>query len=593
MPDKSAHSAQAQLLQQAQDAVQSGNGDKAAHLLEHIIKQDQAHFAALSLLLDVLYHKAEFDKLEQYLQDGIKAAPQDLRLRILLAQYFLWREYDLRAHDVLQYVLAHQNRNLQALLLLTQCLGRMQRLDEAHAHARLIFRLYGMRLEFLPYVIGTLSACCDLQNLSRFEKLLEEENLHLAPHNLRLLPQDFIFYLRYGINTEGLAQIRQIADSWQKRVRHHVRSIGKMIGGKKRRITRLGFVSQDFFDHPVGRFFQSLPLALSMGLLPDMEIYCYNSAPERAQDKVHKSIKQNATMFRPLHGRSSAEIAEIIRKDEVDILFDLGGHSARSLSWLFALRLAPIQVMWLGWGHTGGAPEIDYVLADSYCTPQSAEMMLEKPWILDCPYMVYAGNVPGVSALPAFVENGHVTFGQPNRIDKWTAESMDRDSAVLRAVPNAKLLVFRPELHNKVLGHHIFQEFSRRGIAPSRITLAENTPQDYAAYFARCDLVLDPHPVCGGATTMDSLLHGVPVLTQSGEMIFSRFSHSFLNYAGLAELSAENRKDFIEKAVALAENPDKILIHRRHLSGFLSNSPLCDIAGQALAWRKACAALLA
>lgn len=357
----------------------------------------------------------------------------------------------------------------------------------------------------------------------------------------------------------------------------------------------IGLVCHNVYQHPVGQYLRPLLQAAVAGQMPQLVFYLYNTGIAPETDPVYGELRANAgPHYRDWRGKNLAALRAEIDRDHISILIDLGGRSPGSQSHLFETRLAPIQMLWLGWGHTPGSAGMDYVIADPHCAPTNTRFMHEDLLIIDAPYM----QIPKLPIAPVdttapVIKNGYVTFGWPNRLDKITMPCFDQAAEILRQLPRSKLLVLRPECAHDFIRDNILAEFRKRDIDAARIEFFANTPDDFGTQLRRIDIVLDPIAVNGGATSMDALAHGVPVVTQPGTQLYQRFTRSFLQYAGMPECVFDQPGDFIAGVVALARDHARLVALRQRLQQKLPQSALLDRALLGRGWNEAMQTVLA
>lgn len=549
-----------------------------------LLENDPANVAALDSIADAFYMEGRLKDAERYFRAAIATAPRDLNLRLMLARLFIRLEYDQQAVDTLDYVLAQDAHNQEALLLLPDALRALGRIDEAHARAKEVLLRFGYRPEFYFYLAGTLRQTLELDDLAQLQP---PENLGLAERRLR--KRKMAGFLADVATSEGKSRLLRWSGS--------VQTVSAAISSEPEHgpKIRVGFVCQELRQHPVGRYFLPVMRALRGRHIPNIDIVVYNTGDDLPNDPVYAEIRGVANgTFRSIKDQPVDQVIQTVRGDKIDVLFDLGGHSPRAATWLFEARLVPLQILWLGWGHTMGSPGIDYLLTDKYCKPADLSGIAEKPAVFPGPYMMIA-ELPEISAkcAPPFRRNGFVTFGQPNRFDKWTKDSIKRDAEIIKQLPGSRLFVFRPDAGAESTRKNIFAAFAQHGIDESRISIRANDAANYGNCFADIDIVLDPIEVSGGATSMDCLMHGVPLLSQVGGQLFQRFSYSFLSYAGLDKLCAYGADEFISIAVALGRDPDRLAeLRGGGVRRAVENSPLCDLAAYGRSWSSFIPALL-
>ena len=565
----------------AQTAADRGDWPSAENFYRRVLRIDAKNIDALNGLADSLYFQGRLIEAESLFRDAVKADPKNLHLRLALARYYMRLEYDAAALDVLSYVLAEDKNHIPALLLIVETLRHIGRIDESHARAKQILKRFGHQPEFYFYLSGILRQCLEFDDLA---KLRDAAGKDFAAAERRLGKRVMVNLLADAGDDQGKQRLWSLGRWSAERLRPALPVVKKQDA-----IYRVGFVCQELRIHPVAQYFKTVISAAESGFMPNLEIYVYNTGDERESDPVFQKIRNfAASRYRHVKNLSVDFTIETIRADGVDVLFDLGGQSPRAATALFENRIAPVQILWLGWGHTSGLAGMDYLLVDRYCKPSDTRYVHEKLAIIDAPYMAIdqLPTIPSATAAP-FMRQRRVTFGQPNRFDKWTPDMIDRDAEILRRVPESRMLVFRPDAGSHAIAKNIQLHFERRGIDPRRIDIRPNAADSYADCLADIDIMLDPIEVSGGATAMDALMHGVPLFTVSGTQLFQRFSYSFLMHAGLGEFCAADTPALIVLAAGLA-NDEKRLMHWRSggVRQAVESSALCDLKNYGAAWSR-------
>jgi predicted O-linked N-acetylglucosamine transferase (SPINDLY family) len=335
---------------------------------------------------------------------------------------------------------------------------------------------------------------------------------------------------------------------------------------------RIGYVSPDFRNHPVGR--SILPL-LTNHDREQVEIFCYASvSPE---DSTTSKLRQCAVSWRDIFRTTDERAAEMIRGDRIDILVDLALHTVGNRLSLFARKPAPVQMTYLGYCSTTGLSAIDYRLSDPFVDPPEIDLSFYSEQTVRLPrnYLCYAplGDAPEVSPPPCLSGDG-VTFGCLNNFMKCSAASLDLWARILQAIPGARLIL------HAWAGEHldrVRERFERGGVSPSRLEFVgkQDWPQ-YMQTYGRIDVALDPFPYNGGITSCDALWMGVPVITLSGKTAVGRVGRSILSNVGLPELVAQTPEQYVQLAVDLANDPDRLRKLRGELRPRLLESPLMD-----------------
>jgi predicted O-linked N-acetylglucosamine transferase (SPINDLY family) len=337
---------------------------------------------------------------------------------------------------------------------------------------------------------------------------------------------------------------------------------------------RVGFLSPDLGLHPVGFFVIGLLENLDRG---QGEAICYSKRLRR--DELTTRLQAAATTWRDVFGWTNERLAEQIRADRIDILFDLAGHTANNQLMVFACKPAPIQVTWAGYVGTTGLKAMDYILADRYEIPPHAEgYYCEKVLRMPDGYVCYnpPSYAPPVSALPA-LERGYVTFGSFNNPAKIGPQVIAVWARILKRLPLARLVLKYQGMDDSGVAGRLGELFAGHGIDPGRLELLGWSPHpELLAHYHRIDLALDPFPYNGGLSTCEALWMGVPVLTCPGETFAGRHSLTHLSTVGLTETISPTLDEYVELAVSLAADLPRLAGIRARLRPQVDASPLCD-----------------
>jgi predicted O-linked N-acetylglucosamine transferase (SPINDLY family) len=346
----------------------------------------------------------------------------------------------------------------------------------------------------------------------------------------------------------------------------------------KRRNTRLkvGYISADFNNHSVGYFFEPLLKSHDKG---SIEIYCYyNNA--RADDTT-KRLMEESEHWRSIVGMNDKDVVNLIKKDSIDILVDLVGHTAKNRLTVFTYKPAPIQVTWLGYPNTTGLSAIDYRFTDDVVDPigRTDDLHSEKLIRLQNGFLCYQGDklLPPNSALPC-LKREHITFGSFNNLSKVTHQVVKIWSKILQSVPNSHLLLKSKQLSDAKTKSRYIEMFKHEGIPENRLELYSWLPgkEEHMELYNSIDIGLDPFPYNGTTTTCEALWMGVPVITMFGNLHAGRVGASIMTHANLENLIAMGTDEYVNMAVKYANNTDYLVKLRNELRSKILRSALCD-----------------
>jgi len=307
------------------------------------------------------------------------------------------------------------------------------------------------------------------------------------------------------------------------------------------------------------------------------ETVCYSD--RIVKDGLTLRLQTAATAWYDVYRMSDDKLAEQIRADEIDILFDLAGHTARNRLLVFARKPAPVQVTWIGYEGTTGLAAIDYLLADGLMIPPGSERH-HRESVLRMPdgYLCYDPPelAPPVGSPPS-AGNGFPTFGSFNNPAKVTPDVVATWSRILRGSPGARLLMKYRGLGDPMVRKRFLDLFAAHGVGPERLDMRPwSSYSEYLATYHEVDVMLDPFPFSGSATTCESLWMGVPVITCPSETFASRHTLRHLTSVGLTETIAANLDSYVDRAIGLATDASTLAVIRSGLRERMSSSPLCD-----------------
>ena len=387
-----------------------------------------------------------------------------------------------------------------------------------------------------------------------------------------------------GVRSSLLMASNYLPETTQEFLADEARKWGELFGAglpwlspleaKRGERLRIGYVSADLHRHPVGTLLRP---ALLFRNRDSFEVYCYSNS--HREDELTAELKGVVDGWRVIAGMSDQNAAELIRRDGIDILVDLSGHTAGNRLTLFARRPAPVQVSWLGYCHTTGMSTVDYLLSDSDTTlPGEEHLYTEQVIRLPNSRFCYMAPsfVPDVDPLPA-LENGFITFGSFNNLSKVNEQVVALWGEVLRAVPDSRLILKWKSLESGVVRQRFRKMFLRQGVDPRRIEFRGGSPHFLMlTEYGDVDIALDPFPFTGGLTTCEALWMGVPVVTLRGSTPISRQTASILKQVGLTDWIADSPDELVAAVTKHASSPADLARLRLGLRERMAASPFCD-----------------
>ena len=279
---------------------------------------------------------------------------------------------------------------------------------------------------------------------------------------------------------------------------------------------------------------------------------------------------------------SDEDAATLIRRDRIDILVDVWGHTANGRLRMFTLKPAPVQIGWINFMQTTGLTCMDYVMhADSMAVPGTEAYFTEEIWRtgeIMAPYRPSPDRHPPVPT-PA-LRNGYITFGSFNNPAKLNDQTIAAWARILKCRPDDRLVLKYGLFVDPVLQRVTQARFAGHGVRPEQLEFRGDTRGPaYTREFQDIDLALDPSPVPGGTTTVDAIANGTPVLVLKGDDFYARTPLPLLLPCGLGELVAENWDDYVEKALEMTADVEALDALRARIRPAFDSSPYRDEAG--------------
>jgi len=409
----------------------------------------------------------------------------------------------------------------------------------------------------------------------------------LAP-NMPELCSSLIFGLHFDANLSPEARF-QAARDWDERFGHPDKvmfPLTKRTLGPRDRL-RIGFVSADFRQHSVAQCLEPLLKHYDKSRI---EISLFAVSPQ--EDEVSARFKSYVDLWRAVTPMSPKDLAERIRRDGIDILIDLSWHTGGNRLSMFPMRPAAVQMSWLGFFASTGLDAIDYRLTDAIMDPPGQTEALHSERLLYLPsVLTYQPNenAPAITPLP-MQRQGRITFAAVSKINRASPAVLDAWAEILQALPDARLIIFSGiDARDTGTLERIRRLFALREIDDERLDIRPRLP--LAEYLSQvsgeADVVLDTFPYPGGVGTMHALWMGVPTLTIAGPSSYERAGASIMMHADLNNFVASDVKDYIAKAIALANNGAELTNIRNNIRTSLSSNILTDGAAFAAAFTEA------
>lgn len=420
-----------------------------------------------------------------------------------------------------------------------------------------------------------LGECC-------FQLGLQQEGMEAYFKALEFDPtsetvwSNLLFHSHYLPNFTAAEQ-RELLRRWHETVCAALPSPAPSLTARPREAgkkLRIGLFSPGFCSHPVGRM--AGPALFLLSKLPDCELYFYSSTlhPDE-RDPLRRMLRKAASKWVEIGTWPDERLYRAVMADKPDIAVDMAGHGMGGIMTLFARRLAPVQVKWVGaLFDTTGLPQMDYLLSDRFETPEGSDAHYAEK-LVRLPHSYISYDLQDCGDTERLKPDSPFCFGSFNNIYKLNSEIAGVWSAVLKRVPGSVLLLKTPFLRHPEAQEAARALFTAHGVAAERILTEGPSPHgELMQTYRRVDIALDSWPYTGGLTTLEALWMGVPVVTMPGPSFAGRHALSHLCNAGLESLVANSAEEYIDIAVRLAGDRNLLRDLRILLPYSLAQSPL-------------------
>ena len=409
---------------------------------------------------------------------------------------------------------------------------------------------------------------CNWQDIAADTRALLEEVDRDDPETARLL-------LPFGLLPieSTPQQQRRLGERRVKTLTRHVTPLPAP-GPRRPGPIRVGYLSSDFYHHATAVLMIEL---LERRDTRRFETFLYSHSRDD-DSAMARRVRAACEHFVDVTESGNCAVAKRIRDDGIDILIDLKGHTRDSRMDLMAYRPAPVQAAYLGYPATTGADFVDYIVGDRIVTPLAhaahySEHIAQlsgcyqpndaaRP-LPPCPPRAELGLPDDAVVLCCFNQTYKLS---PNMLDLW--------ARILAGAPRTVLWMLAWNPHAR---ENLLRELAARGVAPERVVFAPKL--DLASHIARlraADLFLDTWPCNAHTTASEALWAGVPVLTVPGETFASRVAASLVAACGLGDLACRSADDYVELAIALANEPETLSGIKAHLDAHRRSLPLFD-----------------
>jgi protein O-GlcNAc transferase len=346
------------------------------------------------------------------------------------------------------------------------------------------------------------------------------------------------------------------------------------LSGKK---IRIGYISHDFLNHPVGFMFNSI---LKNHDVNSFEIFCYDTCDKsKIKDDLiaNKLRSYNNAIWKNISAEDDVSALKILINDNLDILVDMMGHTRNTRMNLLQYKPARIIISYFAYPGTNGLNEVDYKFTDKYATPpETQKYFTEKLYCLPNGFQCYTPPIE-IESDKNYTRDKYkihlCCFNNPIKLSKPTIDTFVQ---ILKRLPQAKLFLRYVYYRSSFIRESIIKLFVDQGIDKERIDIGHENIIEALKLYNKMDIVLDPFPYNGGTISSEAIYMNTPIITLAGTTYVSRVGVSLLSNLKLEKYIANTTEEYIQKVVDLANDESELLFLHQTLRFKMLNSDLAN-----------------
>ena len=375
------------------------------------------------------------------------------------------------------------------------------------------------------------------------------------------------YYDQQDVKENSEFEVEQIKNHLYKNVKQYNHDDKKQNQNKK---LNIGYLSSDCFTHTMMNYM--IPIWENHNK-DEFNFFLFNGSSK--QDTTTDTIKKIGFNYIECANLKVQDLAKLIYDNNIDILIDLGGYTHLK-SYMAFYKPAPIIISYLGYLNTLGIKEFDYILADRFSIPEDkACLYTEKPLYLDKGYQIFRKkSLPELKPSP-YKKNGYITFGSYNCTSKINDVVIYLWSEILKRMPDSKLLIYRTQMTMSII-NNLKEKFAKRGISADRIIFDLKPYSVHYLAYLESDISLDTYPFGGMSILTETAMMGVPTVTLLGDGLQSRAAGRVNNVLGLNDLNANTGEEYINCAINLANDKERLDKLKSELRDKILNSDIVN-----------------
>ena len=524
----------------------------------------QAQYNLAKLYCDLKnYEKANIE-----LQKCLNLEPNSIEVLLLLGNLNLkFKKYQLAEKNYLS-ILDKNPKDFRGYYSLGNLFKKKQQFEEAIKYYNKA--IYINSKDFASY--NNLANIYQEQGqyrlaINNYKKAIKINPRLLSTYSNYIYSLNFFEYFNYN---EFLEVIKKFKKNIPKLKFNFNQNIKKNNLNKK---INIGFVSGDFGIHPVSFFLINLIDKINK---KKFNLFAYSNSERN--DSMTNELKKKFSSWIQVNNMNDETLIKIIKKDNIDILFDLSGHTGHNRLSIFVNRAAPTQITWLGYNASTGLSEIDYIIVDPYVISDKEKKLFSEKLLFMPETFQNIKIKENVKILDKNENKKDVIFGCFNRFSKINDEVINIWSKILEKNKSAKIFLKSKEFSDIYFKKKIIQKFKHYKINEEQIILdgKEYSREEFMNLYNKIDIMLDTFPYSGITTSIEGIWMGVPLLTLVGKRYYSRIGYSINNNLKLNDWNVFNKNDYVRTALSKAGNYKDLIKLKASLRDRIEASPIFD-----------------
>ncbi|MBF0127478.1 MAG: hypothetical protein HQM02_09730 [Magnetococcales bacterium] len=333
---------------------------------------------------------------------------------------------------------------------------------------------------------------------------------------------------------------------------------------------RVGFLSEWFVTHTIGRLYQGLMRHLDRDRFQVVLIHAHLAGRDAFSARLEAMVDEVLLLPPTLEAQQ-----ERVAAARLEILFypDIGMSQATTL--LAYARLAPVQVV--SWGHpdTTGLDSMDYFVSSTLIEPDDGEEAYSEGLIrlsrLPCCYPMPVTPMKAIQRRELGLPGSGTLYGCPQTLFKFHPDFDGVLAEIATGDPEGRIVL----LEGNVSGWSALLRARWAATHPVLlervIFLPHQSHERFLALLACVDLLLDPVHFGSGNTFYEAMAFGTPCVTWPGRFMRGRIVAGAYRQMGVADPPVVARiQEYAPLALALGRDAkrrkalQKALLQRSH-----------------------------